>query len=83
MLKYRPIPILKKNCRNVADWWTQATLANYLDRAQCFIDQYGNFTVPSGSHVNGVTTQGENIADNGKQHFLPLFFKSNNQLIFF
>lgn len=50
---------------NTANWWTDATLANYLDRAQCFIDQYNNFTVPSGSHVNGVTTQGENIADNG------------------
>ncbi|KAI9560850.1 hypothetical protein GHT06_011803 [Daphnia sinensis] len=50
---------------NTANWWTPETLANYLERAQCFIDQYNNFTVASGSHVNGVTTQGENIADNG------------------
>ncbi len=37
---------------NTANWWTPETLTNYLERAQCFIDQYSNFTVASGSHVS-------------------------------
>jgi len=53
---------------NTADWWSQQTIANYLERAQCFIDQYDNYYPPvfNGTiHVNGINTQGENIADNG------------------
>ena len=43
----------------------------FEDRAQCFVDQYSNFTVPSPDpdsqplHVNGRLTLGENIADAG------------------
>lgn len=33
---------------------------------KCIIDQYSSFEVPDTSlHVNGILTQGENIADNG------------------
>ena len=38
----------------------------FLDKAQCIIWQYGNYTAESvNKKLNGVNTQGENIADNG------------------
>ena len=50
-------------------WWTPATNAAYEARSQCFIEQYGNFTVPGLDgkplHINGQQTLGENIADSG------------------
>ncbi|KAI1285214.1 Neprilysin-1 [Halotydeus destructor] len=51
---------------NLRDWWTSRTESEYNDRAECFINQYENFREPTtGLYVNGVDTQGENIADNG------------------
>ncbi|CAG0879907.1 unnamed protein product [Cyprideis torosa] len=57
---------------NVVEWWTPETNAAYEEKANCFIQQYDNFTVPEledilgeNSHVNGLLTLGENIADNG------------------
>lgn len=53
---------------NLVDWWEPETKKRYLEKAQCIIDQYGNYTVEVEGevlNVNGITTQGENIADNG------------------
>jgi len=53
---------------NLVDWWEPETKKRYLEKAQCIIDQYGNYTVKVEGeelNVNGITTQGENIADNG------------------
>ena len=51
---------------NLAQWWEQATNDNYLNKAQCIIWQYGNYTAqPININLNGINTQGENIADNG------------------
>lgn len=51
---------------NLRQWWQNETLEAYATRAQCIIDQYGNFTDPEVNvTLNGFTTQGENIADNG------------------
>jgi len=53
---------------NLVDWWEPQTKKKYLERAQCIIDQYSNYTVEVDGetlNVNGITTQGENIADNG------------------
>ena len=52
---------------NLANWWERPTEENYLDKAQCIIWQYGNYTArpPVNINLNGINTQGENIADNG------------------
>ncbi|KIW04230.1 uncharacterized protein PV09_04536 [Verruconis gallopava] len=54
---------------NYTDWWTDATVQEFTKRADCFINQYSNFTIPGPDdrplHVNGKLTLGENIADAG------------------
>ncbi|KAF7995392.1 hypothetical protein HCN44_006499 [Aphidius gifuensis] len=51
---------------NVFDWWSNSTNKQYNKKAQCIIDQYGNYTVKEiNMNINGVNTQGENIADIG------------------
>ncbi|GIY47406.1 neprilysin-2, partial [Caerostris darwini] len=51
---------------NNINWWEPETDLTFKDRAQCIIDQYGNYSVGEvGLQVNGINTQGENIADNG------------------
>ena len=54
---------------NFTDWWNDKTVKAFKNKAQCFIDQYHNFTVPNPNgeplHVNGRLTLGENIADAG------------------
>ena len=44
------------------------TKSEYLNRTQCVIDQYSNYTVDVDGEIlnlNGINTQGENIADIG------------------
>ncbi|XP_065215808.1 neprilysin-2 isoform X2 [Planococcus citri] len=51
---------------NLVDWWDPNTKERYLEKAKCIIDQYGNYTAEEVNlKLNGVNTQGENIADNG------------------
>lgn len=51
---------------NLVDWWGKDTADAYLDKAKCIIDQYANFTDSlTELNLNGINTQGENIADNG------------------
>ncbi|XP_015784813.1 neprilysin-4-like [Tetranychus urticae] len=51
---------------NLRNWWSPGSTRRYNERAQCFIDQYDQMKDPeTGLNINGVNTQGENIADNG------------------
>lgn len=54
---------------NFTEWWNNKTVQAFKDKAQCFVDQYHEFTVPGPGdeplHVNGRLTLGENIADAG------------------
>ena len=51
----------------LTDWWYNATVDAFVDKADCFVSQYSNFTVPNPKgppvHLNGNFTLGENIAD--------------------
>lgn len=31
---------------NLVDWWAPSTQKAFIEKAQCIIDQYGNYTVP-------------------------------------
>nr|XP_045593369.1 neprilysin-like isoform X1 [Procambarus clarkii] len=56
---------------NLKEWWSNATIQAYNERAQCYVDQYNAYIPPELSEVglnisiNGYQTEGENIADNG------------------
>ena len=51
---------------NLQNWWDDETKAKFLNKTKCIIDQYSKYEVKDlDVSLNGVTTQGENIADNG------------------
>lgn len=48
------------------NWWDDETKSNFIRQKQCIIDQYGGYRVPEiNLKIDGILTQGENIADNG------------------
>lgn len=50
----------------IENWWEPSTEASYKEKAQCIIEQYGNYEAKQvGLKLNGINNQGENIADNG------------------
>ena len=60
------LSLSSKTSGNLVDWWHPVTKDKYVKKAQCIIAQYANYTIPElGLSLNGINTQGENIADNG------------------
>jgi putative endopeptidase len=51
---------------NLSNWWTDADLKSFTDRAQCVINQFNGFEVEKGLNQNGKLVVGESIADLGR-----------------
>ncbi|KAF9377427.1 hypothetical protein CPB97_010204 [Podila verticillata] len=53
----------------IREWWEPSSLEKFDEKSKCFIEQYNEYTIdgPDGKkhNVNGWSTLGENIADNG------------------
>jgi putative endopeptidase len=50
---------------NLANWWSEADLKAFQERAQCVINQFNSFEVEKGLNQNGKLVVGESIADLG------------------
>jgi predicted metalloendopeptidase len=50
---------------NLKNWWTEADLKNFKERASCVIRQFNGFEVEKGLNMNGELVVGESIADLG------------------
>jgi predicted metalloendopeptidase len=50
---------------NLANWWSDADLKAFNERAKCVIDQFNSFEVEKGLHETGELVVGESIADLG------------------
>jgi len=50
---------------NLANWWSDADLKAFKERAGCIVDQFNGFEVEKGLNENGSLVQGESIADLG------------------
>ncbi len=50
---------------NLKNWWTDADLKNFKERASCVINQFNGFEVEKDLHMNGDLVVGESIADLG------------------
>lgn len=66
---------------NMKEWWNNATILAFKKQTQCIIDQYSSYKIEEiDMNLNGLITQGENIADNGglKQAFRVQISYCNN-----
>uniref|UniRef100_A0A8C9XXM9 Membrane metalloendopeptidase like 1 n=1 Tax=Sander lucioperca TaxID=283035 RepID=A0A8C9XXM9_SANLU len=55
---------------NMLNWWSNYSAEHFKEQSQCMVQQYGNFNwkLAGGQNVSGISTLGENIADNGGIH---------------
>ncbi|GMS83797.1 hypothetical protein PENTCL1PPCAC_5972 [Pristionchus entomophagus] len=57
---------LYDNMGNIRQWWDNITITKFEEKAKCIEDQYSNYMLKQiGLTINGKSTKGENIADNG------------------
>jgi putative endopeptidase len=64
---------------NLKDWWTPEDAAKFKAKVKVVIDQYNQYTVLNGLHVNGELTQGENLADIGGLTIAYQAFKNTSE----
>ncbi|XP_070624454.1 membrane metallo-endopeptidase-like 1 isoform X3 [Bos indicus] len=52
---------------NMLDWWSNFSAQHFREQSECMVYQYGNYSwdLADDQNVNGFSTLGENIADNG------------------
>ncbi|XP_065737316.1 membrane metallo-endopeptidase-like 1 [Phocoena phocoena] len=52
---------------NMMDWWSNFSAQHFRKQSECMVYQYGNYSwdLADNQNVNGFSTLGENIADNG------------------
>jgi putative endopeptidase len=50
---------------NLHNWWTPQDQAQFEQKTNCLVNEYGSFTAVDELRVNGKLTLGENTADNG------------------
>ncbi|XP_061893541.1 membrane metallo-endopeptidase-like 1 isoform X2 [Entelurus aequoreus] len=52
---------------NMLNWWSNYSAEHFKEQSQCMVQQYGKFNwkLAGGQNVSGISTLGENIADNG------------------
>ncbi|KAH8382417.1 hypothetical protein KR009_003389 [Drosophila setifemur] len=51
---------------NMVEWWSNETINEYINRTECFVEQYSRFHLEDvDEYIDGELTLGENIADNG------------------
>uniref|UniRef100_A0A1A9VZB7 Peptidase M13 N-terminal domain-containing protein n=1 Tax=Glossina brevipalpis TaxID=37001 RepID=A0A1A9VZB7_9MUSC len=69
---------------NMLQWWSNETINEYINRTECFVEQYNRYYLPDiDEYINGDLTLGENIADNGGMreayYAYKLHIKSNGR----
>jgi putative endopeptidase len=50
---------------NLRDWWTAEDAKKFKERSEALVQQYAAYSATPEAKVNGILTQGENIADLG------------------
>ncbi|KAK4879427.1 hypothetical protein RN001_007573 [Aquatica leii] len=62
---------------NLNEWWSTKTRDTFKEKAECIIRQYDNYIYKEfNQSLNGVNTQGENIADNAGMKVSYLAYQS-------